>query len=142
MAYRKTVIHTMVGDDSNLTNVDWDRTAVIDQSQDQEVFHTSQNVNPGDAEVQVPIGPVTMGYYVEVRSDYPIMLRINGNSATQLTFKNNNVQPVNVGAPTPDRCFYAATVTVTSVYVAPITGATQTAKIKVLVTGDPTSAYI
>lgn len=142
MAYRKTVLHTMVGDDSNLSNVDWDRTAVLDQSQDQQVFHVSKTVNPTDAEAQVSIAPVVAGYYIEVRSDYPVLVRLNGNTATQLTMRTNNVQPVNIGAPTPDRCLYAATVSVTSLYLAPITGATQAAKVKILVTGDPISAYV
>lgn len=142
MAYRKTVLHSMVGDDSNLSNVDWDRTAVIDQSQDLQVFHVTKTVNPSDAEAQVSIAPVTTGYYVEIRSDYPILYRINGVSATQMTMKSNNVQPVNVGAPSPDRCVFAATITCTRIDIAPISGATQAAKVRILVTGDPTSAYV
>lgn len=142
MAYRRTVLHTQVGDDSNLASNQWDRPLVIDQSQDQQVFETIKTVNPADAEAQLSIAPVVNGYYVEIQSDYPIMMRVNGNTATQLTMKSNNVQPVNVGAPTPPRCFYAATVTCTSIYLAPIAGATQAAKVKVLVVGDPISAYI
>lgn len=142
MAYRRTVLHTMVGDDSNLSNVDYDRTAVVDQSQDQQVFHTSKTVNPADTDSLLPIAPVVNGYYVEIRSDYPILFRINGASATQYTMKSNNVQPVNVGSPVPDRCVYSATVACTSVYLAPIAGATQAAKVKVLVVGDPINPYI
>lgn len=142
MAYRKTVIHSSVGDDSNLTNIDWDRTAVIDQSQDLQVFHTAKTVGPADAEAIVPIAPVVNGYYIEVRSDYPVLLRVNGVSATQLTLTSNNVQPVNVGAPIPDKCVYMASAKITSLYLAPITGATQSAKVKILVTGDPVSVYV
>lgn len=141
MAYRKTVLHTQVGDDSNLQNLEWDRRLVVDQTQDQQVFVGGRTVNTSDADTLIAIAPVTNGYYVEIRSDYPVMVRINGNTATQLTMKNNNVQPVNVGAPTPDRCFYAATVAVTSIYIAPISGAQQAAKVKILVVGDPTNAY-
>jgi hypothetical protein len=142
VAYRKTVVHTMIGDDSNLSQVDYDRTAILDQSQDQQVFHTSKTVNPADAEALLPIAPVVSGYYVEIRSDYPIMVRLNGVSATQYTMKSNNVQPVNVGAPTPDRCIFVATVACTSIYLAPIAGATQAAKVKVACVGDPISAYV
>lgn len=141
MAYRRTVLHTQVGDDSNLANLDFDRRAVLDQSQDQQVFHTTKTVSPSDAEVQVTIAPVTVGYFVEVRSDYPIMLRINGNTATQFIMKSNNVQPVNVGAPTPDRCVFSATISCTSIYLAPIVGALQAAKVKIVVTGDPVNSY-
>lgn len=142
MAYRKTVLHSMCGDDSNLSNLDWDRTAVVDQTQDLQVFHTSKTVGPADAEAIVPIAPVVNGYYIEVRSDYPVLLRINGVSATQYQMTSNNVQAVNVGSPIPDKCIYTATIRVTSLYLAPITGAQQAAKVKVLVTGDPTSSYI
>lgn len=141
MAYRKTVLHTQVGDDSNLQNDDWDRRLVIDQSQDQQVFVGRRTVLPGDADTLIPITPVVNGYYYEIRSDYPVMFRINGNTATQQTMKSNNVQPVNVGAPTPDRCFAAATAAVTSIYIAPISGAQQAAKVKILVVGDPTNSY-
>lgn len=141
MAYRKTVLHTQVGDDQNLTNLEWDRRAVVDQTLDQQVFVGGRTVNPADADTLIPITPVVNGYYYEIRSDYPVMFRINGNTATQQTMKSNNVQPVNVGAPSPDRCFAAATAAVTSIYIAPIAGATQAAKVKILVLGDPINSY-
>ncbi len=142
MAYRQTVIRTVVADDSNLSQVDYDRTATLNQTRDLQVFHTVKRVAVSDAETQVAIAPVTTGYLVDIRSDYPVMVRFNGPSATQFTLKGNNVSPTNIGAPLPDQCVFVASMTVTSIYVAPITGAAQTANVKVCVTGDPVSSYV
>ena len=39
------------------------------------------------------------------------------------------------------KCFAAGTQLVSSIYLQPISGATQTANVTVIVTGDPVSAY-
>ena len=82
------------------------------------------------------------GYFIDIRSDYPVMIRLNGNTATQLTMKSNGVTPTNLGAPLPDQCVFVANVAVTSLYIAPISGATQTATVRIAISGDPTNAYV
>jgi len=141
MAYRITTVRTVVADDQTLDQVDYDRDTTVYQSKDLQVFHTVKRVAPGDADTQVSIAPVSTGYFVDIRSDYPVLIRLNGNTATQLTMKTNGVTPTNLGAPLPDQCVYVATVQVTSLYIAPISGATQTASVKILISGDPLNAY-
>lgn len=140
--YRQTLLHTVVSDDSNQTQIQYDRQCVLNQTKDLQFFQTVKRINVSDAEAQVPIAPVTNAYFLEIRSDYPVMVRLNGASATQFTLKSNNVQPVNVGAPLPDNCVLCITALVTSVYLAPISGATQVANVKVTCSGDPTSSYV
>lgn len=142
MAYRTTSVRTVIADDSTLDQVDYDRDATVYQSKDLQVFHTVKRVAPADAETQVSIAPVTTGYFVDIRSDYPVMIRINGVSATQFTMKSNGVPPVNLGAPLPDQCVFVATMTVTRIDIAPISGATQTANVRIAVSGDPQSSYV
>jgi hypothetical protein len=142
MAYRITTVRTVVADDQTLDQVDYDRDTTVYQSKDLQVFHTVKRVAPGDADTQVSIAPVSTGYFVDIRSDYPVLIRLNGNTATQLTMKTNGVTPTNLGAPLPDQCVYVATVNLTSLYIAPISGATQTANVRIVVTGDPISAYV
>ncbi len=141
MAYRVTQIHTIVADDSNLNGVEYDRDGSFYQVNDLQVYSTKKRVQSTDAEVQVPLGPITNGYFIEIRSDYPILVRLNGSTATQFTLKSNNTAPTNVGAQPPDQCLFAATLAVTSLYLAPISGAQTTANVKVVVTGDPSNTY-
>lgn len=142
LAYRSTQVRTVVADDSTLEQVDYDRTATVYQTKDLQVFHTTVRVAPGAADTQVPIAPIAQGYFVDIRSDYPVKVRLNGSSATQLTLTSNSVSPVSNGAPLPDQCVFVATAQVTSIYVQPISGATQTANVRIAVTGDPVSAYV
>ncbi|HJU24188.1 MAG TPA: hypothetical protein VJ891_16920 [Casimicrobiaceae bacterium] len=141
MAYRVTQIHTVIADDSNLNGVEWDHDASFYQTLDQQVFSTKKRVQPGDPEVQIVLGPITSGCFIEIRTDYPVMVRLNGAGATQFTMKSNNTPPTNVGAQPPDQCIFAADIVVTSLYLAPIAGAQQTANVKIAVTGDPTNPY-
>jgi hypothetical protein len=141
MAYRITTVRTVVADDSTLDQVDYDRDTTVYQSKDLQVFHTVKRVAPADAEAQVSIAPVSAGYFIDIRSDYPVLVRINGASATQFTMKSNGVSPVNLGAPLPDQCVFVATMTVTRIDIAPISGATQVANVRICVTGDPQNVY-
>lgn len=141
MAYRTTQVRTVVADDQTLDQVDYDRQTTIYQTKDLQVCHVTKRVAPADAETQVSIAPVTTGYFLDIRSDYPVLVRINGASATQFTMKSNGVSPVNLGAPLPDQCIFVASVLVTRIDIAPISGATQTANVRLCVVGDPISAY-
>jgi hypothetical protein len=142
MAYRTTQVRTIIADDQTLDQVDYDRQSTVYQTKDLQVSHVTKRVAPGDAEAQVSIAPVTAGYFIDVRSDYPVMLRLNGVSATQFIMKSNGVSPTNLGAPLPDQCVFVATMTVTRIDIAPISGATQTATVRIAVSGDPQSSYI
>jgi hypothetical protein len=142
VAYRVTTVHTVIADDSSLSQVDYDRDATVSQIKDLQVFHVTKRVGPSDAEVLVPIAPVTQGYFVDIRSDYPVMIRLNGVSATQLTLSSNNTSPVTSNSPLPDACVFVATAKITSIYVQPISGATATANVRIAVSGDPASAYV
>ncbi len=112
-----------------------------DQTKDLQSAEAFVRIAPGASEAQVSIAPVTNGYWICVLSDYPVLVRLNGVSATQYTMRGNNVAATNVGAPLPDQCVFLATIAVTSVYLAPISGAVQTANCKVIVTGDPLNPY-
>lgn len=142
MAYRTTQIRTIVADDQTLDQIDYDRQTTVYQTKDLEVFHSTVRVAPSDAEAQISLAPVSTGYFLDIRSDYPVLVRINGNTATQFTMRSNGVSPVNLGAPLPDQCIYVATINITSLYIAPISGATQTATVRIAVTGDPQSSYV
>ena len=135
-------IRAVVADDSNMQQVAFDRIAVLTQTKDLESASPTIRVAPADSDTSIGLGTITAGYGVAVFSDYPIKVRFNGSSATQFTLTSNNVPATNVGAPLPAQCFIGGTFNVTSVYVAPITGAAQTANVWIACTGDPTSAYV
>lgn len=142
MAYRLFEVHAVVGDDSNLQQVAFDRTATIWQVADLEVAAPTFRVAPADAaDAQISLGTVAQGYCIALFSDYPIKLRVNSVSGTQLTLTSSNVPATNVGAPLPAKCFYATTALINSLFVSPIASAAQTANVWLLVTGDPTNAY-
>jgi hypothetical protein len=142
MAYRLLELRLRVGAESSLRgDLDADVDVTLSQTLDKETCSKRLRVGPSDAEAQVDISPVTTGYCVAVFSDYPVKLRINGAAETQFTGKTNNVSAVNVGAPLPYQYVFLATVTCTRLDIAPITSAAQTATVKVVVTGDPTTAY-
>lgn len=140
--YRQTQFHTVVSDDSNQTQIVYDRNCVVSQVKDLQACQVVKRVGVSDAETQVSLAPVSNAYYFELRSDYPVLVRLNGNTATQFTLKSNGVQPVNLGAPLPDACVFVVTGLVTSVYLAPISNAQQTANVRIVATGDPTSSYV
>lgn len=141
MAYRLFEIHTVVGDDSNLQQKAFDRTATLTQVNDLEVAAPTIRVAPADADTQIVLGTISQGYSIAVYSDYPVKVRFNGNTATQFTLTSNNVAATNVGAPLPAECFIGGTFLVSSLYVAPITSAAQTANVWIVCTGDPANAY-
>ena len=142
MAYRLFELHAVVGDDSNLQQVAFDRTATVWQVNDLEVAPPTFRVAPGDAaDVQIALGTVAQGYCIALFSDYPIKLRVNSNSGTQLTLTTSNSPATNVGAPLPAKCFYATTALINSLFVSPIANAGQTATCWLVVTGDPLNAY-
>lgn len=142
MAFRTTTVRTVIADDATLDQVDYDRDATVYQVKDLQVFHTVKRIAPGVAEAQVPIAPITTGYFIDIRSDYPVMVRLNGVGATQFTLTSNSVSPTNLGAPLPDQCVFVANMQVTSIYLQPISGAGQTANVRIAITGDPQSAYV
>lgn len=140
--YRETTITTGLFDDVNQTRAYYGpSTLAVTQTLDKEGFSKLVRVGASDAEAAVDITPLTTAYYIELRSDYPVLVRINGSSATQFTLIGQNTTVKNVGAPVPDKCFFAATMTVTSVRLAPITAASTTANVTLILSGDPTSAY-
>lgn len=141
MAYRLFEIRAVVADDSNMQQIAFERTGTFEQTKDLIVAPATIRVAAGAAETAITLGTLTTGYAWMVFSDYPIMIRLNGPSATQFTMTSNILQPVNVGAPTPATCFFGGTVQITSLRVAPITSPSQTANVWLVATGDPTNAY-
>lgn len=142
MAYRLFQLSATVGDDSNLQQKAFDRTATLTQVNDLEVANPTIRVAPADSDTQISLGTIAQGYAIAVFSDYPVKVRFNGNTSTQFTLTSNGATQTNVGAPLPAQCFIAGTFLVTSLYVAPISSAAQTATVWVVCTGDPTSAYV
>ena len=141
MAYRMTTIATVVADDSELGRKYYDGKAQVYQTLDQKVVTKVVRVGTGDAEAAVDITPITSGKCIQVLSDYPIKLRLNGAAETQFVGIGQGVKVTNQGSPVPDKCIFYLTCNVTSVRLAPITSATQTANVTVIVTGDPISDY-
>lgn len=139
--YRAVQLRVVAADDSNLRSVTFDRTLTAYQTRDLETAVAAVRVGTSDAQAQVSIAPLTTAYAVAVFSDYPIRVRFNGASETQFTMTPANVAAVNVGAPLPDQCAIYMQGQITSVWVQPISGATQTANVKIVATGDPSSAY-
>lgn len=142
MAYRSTQVSTVVAGDSNLRPKMFDGSASIYQGADLKVFTGFVQVAPADAEALIPITPVVNGYFIHLQSDYPVQVRINGVSATQFVMHSNNVASTNVGSPLPPQCVFLMTAAITSLRLAPITAAAQTANVLISVTGDPSSSYV
>lgn len=140
--YRLLEVRTVVADDSSLINKAFERSAVIWKTVDLESASPTLRVGTSDAEATVSLGSVSTGKFIAVYSDYPIRLRLNGASETQFTLNTGDVPVTNNGAPTPPKCFFGGNFDVTSLRVQPISGATQTANVWVVVTGDSISAYI
>jgi len=139
--YRSITVEAVASVDSSLTQPIFGPLRMTAyQSLDKKADPIYTQVGPSDAEAALSLN-VTNGYAVAIFSDYPIMVRLNGVSSTQFTMHSNNVAAVNAGSPLPAQCCFVATVTVTSIRLAPISGATQTANVAVLVTGDPTNSY-
>lgn len=145
MAYRLTTLQTVVADDSELTRKFYDGTAQVEQVLDLEIVTKVVRVAPGASDAAVDLTPVSQGYYFEIRSDYPVKYRVIGSgsaaAATQQTLIGQGVQIVSRGAPLPDKCLAFGAQLVSSIYLEPISGATQTANVTVIVTGDPVSSY-
>ena len=130
------------GDDSSLAELLGHGAATITQNKDNKSFVNKYQVAPGAAETLIDFSTtLTTGYRWAIFSDYPIMIRPNGVSATQFTMVSGNVAATNVGAPLPYQCVHVSTSQLTSLRLAPISGASQTANVKVLIFGDPTNSY-
>jgi len=142
--YRSIEASVIVAEDSNVEEGDITarRKIVAYQTKDLFACNKKLRVAPADAEAQVTLSPVTTGYFWAIFSDYPVKYRINGSTATQHTMRSNNTSNVNVGAPLPPQCIACGTSEVTSIYIAPIASAAQTANVNVIVTGDPASSYV
>lgn len=145
MAYRLTTLSTVVADDSELNRKYYEGTAVVYQTLDRETVVKLVRVAPGASDTAVDLTPISQGYSFEIRSDYPVKYRVIGSgsasAATQHTLIGQNVAATSQGAPLPDRCFVASNQLVSSIYLEPISGATDTANVTVIVTGDPVSSY-
>lgn len=145
MAYRLTTLSTVVADDSELTRKFYEGTCQVDQVLDNEVVTKIVRVAPGASDAAVDLTPISQGYYYEIRSDYPVKYRVIGSgsaaAATQQTLIGQGISIVSRGAPLPDKCFAAGSQLVSSIYLEPISGATQTANVTIVLSGDPTSAY-
>lgn len=142
MAYRTATLNFKAGDSSSLDAVLFDRLSTFYQTKDLETFSTFVRIGTADAETTIAIAPVTTGYFIALFSDYPIKVRLNGASETQFTMKSNNVTPVSTGAPAPDQCVLLFTGTITAVRLEPISGAAQTANVKIFISGDPANSYV
>lgn len=140
--YRTTTVQVQAGDDSNLQSKLFDRAATFFQTKDLVTYTGTIRIAPGAADALVPITPVIQGYYIALFSDYPVQWRLNGVSATQQTMASNGQPVVNNGAPAPDQCCLISSTKLTSLYLAPISGAAQTATVHVFVSGDPLSVYV
>ena len=140
--YRYTKVEVGAASDSTLRYpVFGPLQLFFDQVKDLQSFDTMVRVAPGAAESQLTLGPITTAYLLLVTSDYPVMVRPNGVSATQYTLKSNSVAAPNVGSPLPNQCVFLISGTITSLYLAPIAGAVQTANVTVFAAGDPLNSY-
>ena len=118
--------------------------AFMDQTKDRQVYSQVHLVNPTDTEFTVPISnAITTAYFTLVASDYPVMIRLVNAQTTQIQLRTNNVAATNVGSPLPDQCVFLLTGTLPGTFLtlAPISGAVQTANVKVYSSGDPTNPY-
>lgn len=132
-----------IADDSSLSELMGHGSAAVSQTKDIKSFVNKYTVAPGASQVQIDFSTtLTTGYRWALFSDYPIMYRTNSVSGTQKTLASGNVAATNNGAPLPYSCFVMATEQITGLWLQPIAGATTTANVKVLVCGDPTSAYV
>lgn len=131
-----------VADDSSLAEPLAHGAATVTQNRDNKSFVNKYQVFPGQSEQLIDFSTtLTLGYRWAIFSDYPILIRANGPSATQLTLASGNVAATNVGAPLPYQCVHVSTSQITSLRLAPIVGASQLANVKVIIIGDPTNAY-
>ena len=142
MSYRLLEMRARVGDDSSLDPASFDVSCALSKSLDLEECCPKLRVGPADSQAQVSLGTITQGYAVAVFSDYPVIVRFNGSGGTALQLTSCNVSAVSYGAPLPYNCALVMTAKVTSVWLEPISGATQTANVRIAVTGDPVSAYV
>jgi len=142
MPYRSITAKVVASVDSSLTQPIFgpvEMTAY--QTLDCKADPIYTQVAPSASEAALSLN-VTTGYFVAIMSDYPVLVRLNGVSSTQFTMHSNNARAVNAGSPLPFQCCFIANIEVTSIRLAPISGAAQTANVAVLVTGDPISAYV
>lgn len=141
MAYRLFEASAVVASDSSQTDASM-VSASLTKTVDNETVDLKIRVGAADSDTQVTLGTLTTAYALAVFSDYPIRIRVNGSSATQLTLTSCNVPAFNAGAPLPPNCVYMTTAQVTSLYVQPISAAERTANVRVIASGDPTSSYV
>ena len=140
--YRAVKIRILVSDDSNgEAPIFGPRDVTCYQTRDLEEFHTTVRVGPSDAEAQIAIAPIATGYFLGLLTDYPVRCRFNSASGTQFIMTPSNVAATNVGAPLPDQCAAILPFQITGVWLQPIASAAQTANVKIVITGDPSSVY-
>ena len=140
MAYRLLEARAVVASDSNQSDAS-QVSASLTQTADNETVDLKIRVAPTDADTQIALGTIATAYAVLIFSDYPVKVRLNGSSATQLTLTSSVPPVTNVGAPSPPNCVLVITAQVTSLYIAPISSAAETACVRIIASGDPTSAY-
>jgi hypothetical protein len=142
MAYRSLTASVAVADDSNLQNLETQRSVTCFQTKDLKTWNQTYRVGTSDAQTANLLANISQGYFLWISSDYPVKVSINATSgAATFTLVSNNVAATNVGAPLPDQCMFAFTGLVTAVYLTPVASAAQTATVRLVVTGDPVNAY-
>lgn len=140
--FRSLSAQVVVADDSNLNQIEVQRSISIYQTKDNKSFNTTYRVGTSDAQHQISFSTVlTTGYFLYLASDYPIQVAVNASSPS-FTLNSNSAAAVNAGAPLPDQCCFIMSGQITSLYLTPISSATQTANVKITIVGDPTSAYV
>jgi hypothetical protein len=142
MAYRLIELHVAVGDDSSLQAVEFNRSTTLTQVNDLITASPTMKILPGASQAQVLLGSLVQGYSCWVFSDYPVLVRFNGASSTQFQTTSNGIPATNIGAPLPPACVIGGGFLMSSLYIAPIANAAQTATCWIVATGDPQSAYV
>ena len=115
--------------------------ATVSQTADNKEFSVGYRIGPSDGEFTVPYSTViTNVYRWMLFSDLPIQYRRSLTDA-KVTLASGNVPAVNVGAPSPWQCFVGGTEKISGLYLSPVTGATATANVYLILCGDPSNAY-
>lgn len=138
--YRMMKVYCVVADDSNLNNKSFERSATIWKTVDLKADAPTLRVAPADTNTQVAL-PVTNIKAWAVFADYPVQVRFNASNGTPHPMSVSNVPAVNVGSPLPPQGCIAGNTTITGIWLSPITSASQTANVWIMVVGDPIADY-
>lgn len=136
--FRETRIILQTGDDAGTLARLLDQT--LDQALDLKQALAQVSVNPSDTEFAIATN-ISNVYNCTIASSYPILVRFNGDSATQFQLTSNSVAEQNIGSTPVYTCVAVLPFKITSLKLAPIAGATQVAQVKIIMTGDPAVAY-